>query len=518
MRLSVEWISRSPCAVELFVARATMEAWTQLKIHLQVRLNFSSKYDCGLKSLGKPSCLRWAVAAVLSLSVVLLLALQARVPAMARAREHPQQTSTTEDATMPYDFAALRAEPLSTAKVFKKTVLDRPVCDILVSTRQKSLNGRHHALARRDNLGKMTVSDPWARAFVLNPRTLVAVFLRPTTFLDLPKTGTCRVGNDRRSHGNITDMHGSEWRESHGQPWDVFIVFCKFKSPVLRASNNRKQRVRFFFGDKSAKSASALVTRTSRKRPFRLTLCAPPLHGLIHVQWIREWLAHYRQTIGVEHFFMYTAFSNLCDLLKISEAGRNILREAVSIIDMSSTRAYETHYFSQSLAIYDCLFLNSQLRTEWTIFQDYDEVLWVPKHWRSPLHFLLQQESYDTVTFGSWFVDQRTCTKESNKTLMERMVKMFEQPHGGVMAESWRGRRKYAVRPTRVHRISIHHPVHNPEQTRTLEISEGHFRHFYGVTMACMDICKNVLQEETLPNIASAHASAAVEDTADWQL
>ena len=199
----------------------------------------------------------------------------------------------------------------------------------------------------------------------------------------------------------------------------------------------------------------------------------------------------YRVKLRVDHFFAYSA---LPDLRKTPLSKRNLGND-IDIIDiLTAVREFDMHNFGQSITISDCLLLNNWLGTEWTIFQDYDEVLWLPSRWGSALEFLSEQGvSNDVVTFGTWIADINVCKKLQigTETYIERMTQLTSSPWCGQKCSDWKGRRKYAVRPRKVYAILTIHDVKVPRQrVNVLNVSEGYLRHYRKVTNIKAPTCR----------------------------
>ena len=172
-----------------------------------------------------------------------------------------------------------------------------------------------------------------------------------------------------------------------------------------------------------------------------------------------------------------------------------MLGSDVTIIDvLAAISKFDMHHFGQSIAILDCLLLNNKLDTKWTVFQDYDEVMWLPKPGSLALEFLSDYgASFDALTFGNWQVKIQMCKarRTSARSYIDRMTKLQRAPACGVSCSDWRGKRKYAVQPTRIGTalLSIHNVHISPERVRVLTITEGYMRHFRKVLDLNASIC-----------------------------
>ena len=162
------------------------------------------------------------------------------------------------------------------------------------------------------------------------------------------------------------------------------------------------------------------------------------------------------------------------------------------------------------MTIYDCLFLNRHLKSKWTLFQDLDEVIWVPPRWESLAHLLSRvEENYDAVSFGRWHANVTVCRPRTVHfpTLIDRMNVFHAQPHCGELCRAWKGLRKYAAKPSTVEYLYIHQPDFQTQKDRALldlKISKGFLRHYWAVASLTRYPfpCKDVSFRKTLSTAA----------------
>ena len=337
---------------------------------------------------------------------------------------------------------------------------------------------------------------PWTqRAFIINAHLLVAIVVLPViNYQRVAHYGRCFVGNeDGFLSRNSTKSY---WMETHGHRHHAMAVYCEFRGPVLDRATHGGLRVALDFREPSEFLTNAVIERDSRPvaNTFNVTICLPSLFGSLRWKWIEEWLNFYRVRLRVDHFFAYSALPDLRD----TPLSKGILGGDIDIIDvLTAVREYDMHYFGQSIAICDCLFLNNWLGTEWTIFQDYDEVLWLPNPWSSAMEFLSEYGASDgVVTFGSWIVDINVCKKLQNgtETFIERMAQLTSSPFCGQKCGDWKGRRKYAVRPRKVYAIlTIHDVKVSRQRVNALNVSKGYLRHYRKVTNIKAPTCQQFL-------------------------
>ena len=329
-------------------------------------------------------------------------------------------------------------------------------------------------------------NGPWTRAFFADQRTIVAVLLRPITWLKHARQdlGT-QCSLEARGlflRGKVILVHGTG--ESHEKLWDTLVVHCHFSS-LIEPRTALRNGGKVVFHLTGSRVSASLVSLQRLSGPFHLTVCVPPVHGEnLNFDWWFEWLEYSRKRVGIEHFFIYSA-RHIWKLRPHFYEPE--FQQIMTFLDMSSQRRYRAHYFSQLTAIYDCLFLNRQLRTKWTLFHDIDEVLHLPRRWSSGFHFLQNQEGFAAVTFKARNVDTSKCKASApgSRAYMERMRKWEILPNRKFHP-------KYALRPQIVSRAQVHLPIarkNGIDLNLHLDYRMGYIKHFRGILNASNPIC-----------------------------
>lgn len=320
------------------------------------------------------------------------------------------------------------------------------------------------------------IESLWARAFLVEPQLIVSVLLRNYGFSTEIMSGQkrCEVGGI----GGVLVKAYEGW-DVHGSTRNTAVVHCKIEKPTT-IPEGPGASVKIFDGTPDGLRVS-IATPPRPPEAFKLTVCTPVLHGNLRLQWIHEWMDVYYKDLGAEHVFFYSSFSKMRQRLT-TEARLDMSKTPYTVIDLSSQQKYKPYYFGQTTAIYDCLLLNRYLRTEWTVFQDLDEILWTP-HWPSPRHFFAEKEAAcSAVTLGLWSIEIGDCEPvgPGKTTLIERMTNFDKKPFCGYNCPGIRGHRKYAVRPSEVDKLTIHDPYpNNVQRLCQLSVQEAHMRVYW---------------------------------------
>ena len=229
---------------------------------------------------------------------------------------------------------------------------------------------------------------PWTqRAFIINPHLLVAIVVfHAADHEKIPRFGRCFLGNvDGFLSRNSSQSY---WLEAYGHQHQAMAAYCEFREAVLDRGKHGGWRVALDFKKPSPFLTNAVIevdSRPAKTSAFNVTVCLPSLFGSLRWKWIEEWLHFYRVKLRVEHFFVYSALPDL----RNTPLSKGLMGNDIDIIDIvTAVREFDMYYYGQSIAVCDCLFLNNWLGTKWTIFQDFDEVLWLPDPWTSTLEFL----------------------------------------------------------------------------------------------------------------------------------
>eukprot|EP00117_Sycon_ciliatum_P000537 scpid30314/ scgid6563/ len=321
----------------------------------------------------------------------------------------------------------------------------------------------------------------WARAFYLDEHTIGLVLLRP------PRALRRQVCVYRKVNAQSMDFKGS-MGESHGAPVDKLTVICRFADAI--AAPLADDFVEIW------DTAKVPIFAYDIAKAFTWSVCIPPMHVNARYEWVSQLLRYYISRMGADYFFFYSAIADIT-AARLTELGVDYAEQYSSVVDMSSQMEFKPYYFAQTTAIHDCLYLNKQIKTEWTLFQDLDELLVLPAKWPDPLTFFETHKDKHAITFGMWSVDSRVCRPESEVEsgdqdwpLIVRMKKATRGPYCGNMCIDWRGRRKYVLQPAIVEALFIHKPIARP--LLNLPVSDGFMRNFWRAQNKDVQYCSQI--------------------------
>eukprot|EP00117_Sycon_ciliatum_P014422 scpid56423/ scgid14686/ len=351
-----------------------------------------------------------------------------------------------------------------------------------------------------------------SRAYWMSNTTIVAILLRP---LKSKAPSQCTYGGVKASKLEyLTDL--GEIHEGKVAPT---AVICTFTPGVIEPHTTSMLHLAGLSTHlHESESVTVYNFRPSigAQRPFAWSVCVPALHTEPNYEWLGQWLAYYSRRLRADHVFMYSVMpgQRLQDLERLGVPHVDL--QNVSLLNLATQMQYSPCYFGQTFAIHDCLWMNRHLRTEWVMFQDFDEVLTIPSEFPLPIKFFrsFSASSATALTFGSWNVDIGSCLDKSlvgeeNKDwpLLAQM-RCVAEPTGGYTQADWQGRRKYVLRPERHVRLYVHKPqdgvVHN------LAAQHTHVRHYGGLMAPWRNayLCKKAFG--TRAHAANATATTTV--------
>lgn len=351
-------------------------------------------------------------------------------------------------------------------------------------------------------------------AYRISTNEFVALGLSALALHSHMEVDSCRW--TRPDHSVVTGkLVASYPGDAHQKRYEIALLTCTLEEAVSSYRGGQltmtiEQEDLPVYGEKPGSK-----NPTTPEPPYKskLTFCSSPIYGDISEAHFVEWLEFHRVTHGVDYFHIYDAGGinpSLRAKLKPYLSAR-----MMTITDVRAINQFETWLYAQLLAINDCAY-RTQFTSEWALFMDIDEYLYVTKPPHSILEILDANQDAMWVTFGSKFFYTDKCTPSAivsedspQPWSVEFLIYRQTEVHCKHVSKygnrthclAFDGHRKYIVNPRKIEVCGIHAVVRPQVGGVHMSTDDVHLNHFRGLNLRDWPTCTVFLNDNSsIPN------------------
>eukprot|EP00271_Cylindrocystis_brebissonii_P002894 TRINITY_DN13651_c0_g1_i2.p1 TRINITY_DN13651_c0_g1~~TRINITY_DN13651_c0_g1_i2.p1 ORF type:complete len:497 (-),score=54.21 TRINITY_DN13651_c0_g1_i2:717-2207(-) len=351
-------------------------------------------------------------------------------------------------------------------------------------------------------------------AYRISKTEFVAIGLSALVLHSLMKADVCRWRSSDGSDvmGKLSVLYPGD---AHKKTYEAVIIVCTLEqesSAGGASGGGSGGGGGQLFMTIDREEVRVYQEKTSKSLPMspyksKLTYCSSPIYGEINEERFMEWIEYHQITHGIDYFHLYDAGGitpSLRARLKPYINGRMMTITVVREINQ-----FETWLWAQLLVVNDCAY-RTRFSTQWALFMDLDEYLYVaePPHSIQPI--LKDNEGSMWLTFGSQFFYTDKCTHSANVSrgmqqpwAVEQMVFRQADVHCKNVAKygnrthclEYDGHRKYIVDPRQIEVCGIHKVVQPAVGGLHTSSEDVHLNHFRGLNTRKTKSCTQFIHD-----------------------
>ncbi|CAI5515968.1 unnamed protein product [Closterium sp. Naga37s-1] len=295
--------------------------------------------------------------------------------------------------------------------------------------------------------------------------------------------------------GRLTQM---VMEEHHNYLYELVVLQCVLEEEVEETGGHLRifldRQVLFPFREDTKEK----IDNGTGPMPYRFAYCGPPMHMEMEQRSVQQFVHYHRYAAGYDHFQLYDATAVTPAL---TAALQPLMDDGLlSIADFREAYQFDSWYFSQAVAMHDCMY-GMQQRADWIAFHDLDEYLALPPPASVPA-LLQRYAALPYITLGMYVFSAHLCEEgpedvwsdEEKRFAVERMVQRRSAPYclrgedDPKVCIDYYGHRKMFVTPRKVEAVYVHlveKPATGGVDLSVDEMYFAHLRSLNGKGVAC---------------------------------
>ncbi|CAI5472783.1 unnamed protein product, partial [Closterium sp. Yama58-4] len=295
--------------------------------------------------------------------------------------------------------------------------------------------------------------------------------------------------------GKLTQM---VMEEHHNYLYELVVLQCALEEEVAETGGHLRifldRQVLFPFREDTKEK----IDNGTGPMAYHVAYCGPPMHMEMEQRSVHQFIHYHRYAAGYDHFRLYDATAVTPAL---TAALQPLMDDGLlSIADFREAYQFDSWYFSQAVAMHDCMYGMRQ-RAHWIAFHDLDEYLALPPP--ASLPALLQRYTeLPYITLGMYVFSAHLCedgpddvwSDDEKRFAVERMVQRRAAPYclreeeDPKLCIDYYGHRKMFLNPRKVEAVYVHRvdkPATGGVDLSVDDMYFAHLRSLNGKGVAC---------------------------------